>query len=334
MRHPPSKRPDARETLPRVSLEAAKILRILATEIVRAAQNKMHIVLHAGAHATDEDRLVNCLLKNSAHLDAVGTAVPDPETYRNMLRDTIAAATDQSADPAAMAEAGDALLRVLVRSDNVDRLVISNESFFGTHKMAVKRMFYPASCARLEAMRQLFPDDTIELFFAVRNPATFMPALLEITNFNSIEDLFRGYDPLSFRWSELFERIRAQIPDIPITVWCNEDTPLIWAELIREMAGLDPTQEIEGEYDLLAEVMTATGMKRFLAYVDGHPGMTEVQKRRVIAAFLDKFLDDDAVEEEYELEGWTDHIIDQMTELYEEDVFNIPRVPGVNLITP
>ncbi|MEL6648947.1 MAG: hypothetical protein AAFQ05_14905, partial [Pseudomonadota bacterium] len=65
-----------------------------------------------------------------------------------------------------------------------------------------------------------------------------------------------------------------------------------------------------------------------------HPGMTEVQKRRVIAAFLDKFVDDDAVEEEYELDGWTSEIIDQMTELYEEDVFNIPRVPGVNLITP
>ncbi|MEL7281277.1 MAG: hypothetical protein AAFY35_17535 [Pseudomonadota bacterium] len=290
----------------------------------------MQIILHAGAHVTDENRLVTCLLKNAVHLDAIGTSVPEPESYRILLRDTIAAATDGGASP----EAGDALRNALVLKEEVDRLVISNDSFFGTHKMAVKRMFYPASCSRLEAMRQLFPEDQLELFFAVRNPATFMPALLEITNFNSIEDLFRGYDPLSFRWSELFERIRAQIPDIPITVWCNEDTPLIWAELIREMGGLDPTQHIEGEYDLLEEIMTETGMKRFLAYVESHPGMTEVQKRRVIAAFLDKFVDDDAVEEEYELDGWTSEIIDQMTELYEEDVFNIPRVPGVNLITP
>ncbi|MEM7596773.1 MAG: hypothetical protein AAF382_03685 [Pseudomonadota bacterium] len=290
----------------------------------------MQIILHAGAHVTDENRLVTCLLKNAEHLDSIGTSVPDPESYRILLRDTIAAATDGGAS----AEAGNALRRALVLKEDVDRLVISNDSFFGTHKMAVKRMFYPASCSRLEAMRQLFPDDQLELFFAVRNPASFMPALLEITNFNSIEDLFRGYDPLSFRWSELFERIRAQIPDIPITVWCNEDTPLIWAELIREMGGLDPTQTIEGEHDLLEEIMTDTGLKRFQAYVDSHPGMTEVQKRRVIAAFLDKFVDDDAVEEEYELEGWTSDIIDQMTELYEEDVFNIPRVPGVNLITP
>ncbi|MEO0750429.1 MAG: hypothetical protein AAFY25_01365, partial [Pseudomonadota bacterium] len=234
----------------------------------------MHIILHAGAHVTDENRLVSCLQKNAHLLDAIGTSVPDPETYRILLRDTVAAATDGGAT----AEAGESLRRVLVPTDNADRLVISNDSFFGTHKMAVKRMFYPASCSRLEAIHQLFPDDRIELFFAVRNPATFMPALLEITNFNSIEDLFRGYDPFSFRWSELFERIRAQIPDIPITVWCNEDTPLIWAELIREMGGLDPTQDIEGEYDLLEEIMTEGGMKRFLAYVDNHPGMTEVQK--------------------------------------------------------
>ncbi|MEL6313420.1 MAG: hypothetical protein AAFQ60_05140 [Pseudomonadota bacterium] len=290
----------------------------------------MQIILHAGAHATDEDRLVTCLLKNAEHLEAIGTVVPEPESYRNMLRDTIAAATDGAAPP----DLGQNLRNALLPSGDADRLVISNDSFFGTHKMAVKRMFYPASCARLEALRQLLPDDHVELFFAVRNPASFMPALLEITNFNSIGDLFRGYDPLSFRWSELFERIRAQIPDIPITVWCNEDTPLIWAELIREMGGLDPTQEIEGEYDLLQEIMSEGGMKRFLSYVHSHPGMTEVQKRRVIAAFMDKFVDDDAVEEEYELAEWTVDIVDQMTELYEEDVFNIPRVPGVTLITP
>ena len=290
----------------------------------------MQIILHAGAHVTDEDRLVTCLLKNAEHLEAIGTVVPDPDIYRNVLRDTIAAATDGVTSP----DLGESLRRTLLPSGDADRLVISNDSFFGTHKMAVKRMFYPASCARLEALKQLLPDDHIELFFAVRNPASFMPALLEITNFNSIGDLFRGHDPLSFRWSELFERIRAQIPDIPITVWCNEDTPLIWAELIREMGGLDPTQEIEGEYDLLEEIMMDGGMKRFLSYVDSHPGMTEVQKRRVIAAFMDKFVDDDAMEEEYELADWTSDIIDQMTELYEEDVFNIPRVPGVTLITP
>lgn len=290
----------------------------------------MQIVLHAGAHVTDEDRIVTCLRANARMLARHGTAVPPPDDYRIPLRDIVnAAAQDGPGD-------GDraAILAAVAPEGGADRIVLSNDSFFGTHKMAVKRMFYPAACARLEAFRQIFEGDQVELFFAIRNPATFMPALLEMTNFNSIADIFRGYDPMTFRWSELFERIRAQLPEIPITVWCNEDTPLIWAEVVREMAGLDPTAEFEGEFALLEEIMTEPGMKRFRAYLEGHPGMSEIQKRRVISAFLDKFAREEAVEEEYELDGWTVDLVNQLTDLYEEDIFAIPRVPGVTLITP
>jgi len=290
----------------------------------------MQIVIHAGAHVTDEDRLIGCLSENAGMLAQQGTFVPEPDTYRILLRDVLNTATQDGASP----DMRDALLGAIAPDTGTERIVLSNDSFFGTHKMAVKRMFYPAACARLEALRQIFAGDRIELFFAVRDPATFMPALLEKTNFNSIEDIFRGYDPFSFRWSEFFERIRLQVPDIAVTAWCNEDTPLIWAEVVREMAGLDPAAPFEGEFTLLEEIMTEVGMKRFRAYLGGHPGMTEVQKRRVISAFLDKFAREDAVEEEYDLEGWTVDMINQLTDIYDEDVFAIQRIAGVNLITP
>ncbi|MBZ0123764.1 MAG: hypothetical protein K8F31_07750 [Roseovarius sp.] len=290
----------------------------------------MQIVIHAGAHVTDEDRLIECLAENADMLARQGTFVPRPDDYRILLRDVINAATQDDASP----DMRDTLLEAIGPDTGAERIVLSNDSFFGTHKMAVKRMFYPAACARLEALRQIFAGDRIELFFAIRNPATFMPALLEKTNFNSIEDIFRGYDPLSFRWSEFFERIRLQVPDIAVTAWCNEDTPLIWAEVVREMAGLDPTAPIAGEFALLSEIMTEAGMKRFCAYLDSHPGMTEVQKRRVISAFLDKFAREDAVEEEYDLDGWSVDMINQLTDIYDEDIFAVQRIAGVNLIAP
>jgi hypothetical protein len=290
----------------------------------------MQVVLHAGAHVTDEDRLVTCLLKNTATLAEHGTYVPKPEDYRIVLRDVINAAAKNEVG----AEGRAAVMDALKPPPGTQRMILSNDSMFGTHKMAVKRMFYPAACTRIEAFRQVFPDDTLELFFAIRNPATFMPALLDKTNFHSIEDMFRGYDPFSFRWTELFERLRAQSPDLPITVWCNEDTPLIWSEILREMAGLDPMAEVAGEFALLEEIMTEGGMARFRDYMKGHPGMTEVQKRRVIAAFLDKFAKEDEVEEEYDIPGWGVDVIDGLTEIYEEDIFAIPRVPGLTLLTP
>ncbi len=41
----------------------------------------MQIALHIGAHCTDEDRLLKCLLMNKEILSDVGTAVPGPGRY-------------------------------------------------------------------------------------------------------------------------------------------------------------------------------------------------------------------------------------------------------------
>jgi hypothetical protein len=58
-----------------------------------------------------------------------------------------------------------------------------------------------------------------------------------------------------------------------------------------------------------------------------------VQKRRVIAAFLDKFVREDEIEEELDLPGWTEDLVDQLSDLYDEDIFDVQRVPGINMIT-
>jgi hypothetical protein len=75
-------------------------------------------------------------------------------------------------------------------------------------------------------------------------------------------------------------------------------------------------------------------MARLLAYLKAHPPQTEVQKRRIIAAFLDKFALEEEVEEVVDIPGWTDQTIDTLTRAYEEDVWLIERMPGVTLITP
>ena len=75
-------------------------------------------------------------------------------------------------------------------------------------------------------------------------------------------------------------------------------------------------------------------MKRFRAYLKSHPNVTEVQKRRVISAFLNKFALEDEVEDELDLPGWTEAMIDELSEIYDEDVFQIQRIPGVQMISP
>lgn len=291
----------------------------------------MHIVLHAGVHATDEDRLIKCCLKNTEAFSAIGVAVPGPSRYRRLIRDAVQALAE--GDPAPDARA--VLLEAIIEGDMPDRMILSNDSFFGVPKLAVgKGVFYPGAEVKLARLRALFPQDQIELTLALRNPATFLPAVFALAPDADLASFLNGTDPRDLRWSELLGRIKAAVPDVAVTVWCNEDTPLLWAHLIREMAGLEPNTKIIGGFDLLSEIMSQPGMQRFRAYLKTHPSLSEIQKRRVIAAFLDKYALDDAIEEEVDLPGWTDHLIREITELYEEDIFTIQRIPGVTLITP
>ncbi len=291
----------------------------------------MQVVLHAGAHMTDDDGLVKCLGDNSAMLSDLGTAVPHPSTYRKLIRDTLQEAQHGGLSP----DARDVLLDSILEDDTTERVILSNPGLFGTPKMAASSgVFYGAANLRLKTLGQIFHQDQLELFIAIRNPATFLPAIYRDTPFKTFAEFLRGSDPTAFRWSELIGRIRTSCPELPITVWCNEDTPLIWAEVIRELAALDPTTQFEGEFSLLSEIMTDTGMKRFQTYLESHPGMNETQKRRVIAAFLDKFADEGAIEEELDVPGWTDEFIEYLSTVYDDDLAEIQHIPLVNLITP
>ena len=151
---------------------------------------------------------------------------------------------------------------------------------------------------------------------------------------DNFSEFMHGLAPHNVRWSDLIARILNILPNASLTVWCNEDTPLIWAQLIRELGGVDPLTKITGGFDLLASIMSAEGMKRFVTYLKANPPQTEVQKRRIIAAFLEKYALDEEIEEDIDIPGWTDATLNHLTALYEEDVYRIERMEGVTFIAP
>ena len=65
-----------------------------------------------------------------------------------------------------------------------------------------------------------------------------------------------------------------------------------------------------------------------------HPPKTQRQLGRIITAFLDKFAIEDAIEDELDIPGWTQQTVDEMTKRYEQDLYEIGRIPGVNFIAP
>jgi len=291
----------------------------------------MQVVIHAGAHMTDEDRLIACLHDDAATLARHGTHVPGSESYRRLLRDQMHTAQKTTLPD----DARDSVMAATGTPGDTARLVLGNHGFFGTPKMSVGgARFYPAADMRLGLLDRIFGPDDIELFFGLRNPATLLPALLPDTPFSTVTELLRGDDPAHLRWSETIARIRAALPDIPVTVWCNEDTPIVWAEVLRAMAGTDESVPLKGEFALLPEIMTKAGHQRFSAYIEARPGLTDAQKRRVVMAFLDKFADESAIEEELDVPEWGPGMVETLSALYDEDVTEIAGMDGVRMILP
>jgi len=290
----------------------------------------MRIVYHLGVHCTDEDRLVRCLLKNRSVLADQGISVPSPTRYRKLLRDTaiqLRGAT-ASEDTEAM------ILDQIMDEGRAERLILSWTSFLSFPAYAVGDMLYSDGGKRIRAFTQIFPDIEAEFHIALRNPATFLPDLRERAKGKGHEDILQDVDVLRLRWSDTVREIKVENPGVPITVWCDEDTPLIWPEVLQAVSGHGPETELEDTDELLGQLMTEAGLARYHAYCTEHPPQSVSHRRRIVTAFLEKFGRPDQVSFEIKSPGWSEELVDDLTRIYLEDVERIARMSGVTLIEP
>lgn len=291
----------------------------------------MQVIIHSGAHGTEEERLLKTLLRNKDRFLKQGTVVPGPGKYRTLLKDCMSAMQQGSAAP----QARDVLWDAILEEEQADRVLLSNAHFFGSQRQSIENnQFYPEAEARLLALQQLFETDQLELFIGLRNPATLLPVLLENAHPSRRNEVLSSLDPYQLRWSDLLQRLRAAAPGIAITTWCFEDMPLIWGQIIRDMSGMEMSERLDGGLDMLAAIMSREGMQRLRQYLGQHPDMTEVHRRRVFSAFLDKYAREEELEEEIDLPGWTEALVGDISALYEDDIDQVQHIPGVTLIAP
>jgi len=291
----------------------------------------MQVIFHCGAHGTEEDRLLKTLLRNKDRFRLHGTVVPGPGKYRYLLKDCMAALQEGQATT----EARDVLWDAILEEEQADRVLLSNANFFGSQRQSIEgSQFYPEAEARLLSLQHLFAQDKLELYIGLRNPATILPGLLENAPPARKAQVLNDLDPYSLRWSNLLTRLRHAAPQVSLNVWCFEDMPLIWAQIIRNMSGLGMNQRLDGGMDLLSAIMSREGMRRLRQYLAQHPDMSEMHRQRVFAAFLDKYVREDELEEEVDLPGWSESIVETVTALYEEDIEAVRRIPGVTMISP
>lgn len=290
----------------------------------------MRIVYHLGAHFTDDERLLRCLLKNRDLLVQNEIVVPGPNRYRRLLRET---ATKLKGKAATVDEQA-LILEQIMEEDRANRLILSWESFLSLPNYVLNERLYPAAGERVRAFCQIFPEIEAEFHLAIRNPASFLPQLYERLKPESYRDFLNGADPLNMCWSDVIERIVDANPGVPLTVWCDEDTPLIWPEILRAVAGLPEGTQLDGEADLISGLMSGEGLSRLEAYLQSHPPQSVMQRRKIVSAFLDKFALPERIDQEIEMPGWTADMVAEMTISYDADVARIAQMDEITFLAP
>ena len=291
----------------------------------------MRIVYHLGVHCTDEERLVRCLLKNRADLAKEGILVPSPTRYRRLLRDTAVQLKGASAN----AETQAMVLEQILDDDTADaddRVILSWDSFLSFPQWVLRGSLYGFAGERIHAFTQIFPGFEAEFHMAIRNPATFLPALFEKQKGKTHEEFMENADPLLLRWSDVVMQIVNLNPEVPLVIWADEDTPLLWPEILQAVSGHGPEIALEETDELLAGIMSPDGLARMRNYMISHPPQTAAQRQRIVAAFLDKFALQDQLEMKIDMPGWTAGTVEAMTMNYHEDIARIRAMPNVRFI--
>lgn len=302
----------------------------------------MEIAFHLGAHVTDEERLIRCLLRNRKVLAEEGIAVPGITRYRKLLRQSAAELGENAPDVAVGEALLDAILADEDFKDEPRRIVFSFESFLAFHPWAVQgQRLYPEAGLRANRLRKLFPQADVSFHLAIRDPATFLPALVAEIKADGDAQPLQPHDPAALRWSDTLADLVTQNPDCSLTVWSDEDSPLLWPEILRNVAGHGPDTVLEGVFEWYGSFVWPEGLAMLTRWLKERPPMTDLQRRKVLSAFLDKF----ALPEKMEVDAGPGgavlgdaetgaDIADGLSALHLEDMDLIAHMEGVTLLEP
>ncbi|MFQ6551912.1 hypothetical protein AAD018_006145 [Aestuariibius insulae] len=295
----------------------------------------MEIAYHIGANCTDDDRLMKALMKNADPLLKAGIAVPGPSRYRGQIREAVQILDGAPAAPGARDALIEEIFEKGVDQVRVKRLVMSNWRFLCVPRRIFENgVFYEQATPKVRGLAEIFSGDDLHLYFALRNPATFVPVVLEAADGMPYRDLMNGLDPRDLMWSDVIERIRVAAPAAQLTVWCNEDTPFIWPALLRDISNIDAETEIEGELDLLDRVLTAEGRSALRARLAKGDVVDIDGQRALLSEVLSQHADPKEVEQMIDIPGWSQALVDELTATYEADVARILQMPGVRFVLP
>lgn len=287
----------------------------------------MQMVFHLGAHGTDGDRLLKTLLNNRDWLLRHATEVVPPARHRGLIEQALMSLSGAAATP----EMQHIMLDAMLESDATQRVIMSSPSLLGTPGRVVgPGGLYPQIGPRVAALANLFPDAHSEFFIAIRNPAVMLSKVLP--QVGGYEALMQGCPPRDLRWRDTIRRLVGAAQGRRVVVWCHEDVPMIWPELVRLTGDMPPDAPLAGALLFMQELLGDDGLARLRAVMGGRDQLSIGQRRRIHAEMLDRHILPGALDEDITLPGWTQQLVDDVTATYHADIGEIAVLPGVEFV--
>lgn len=288
----------------------------------------MEIVYHVGVHGSDQDRLIRTLLRNRDQLWRQGIEIPAPNRYRGVLGEAIAALKGGIAAP----DIQEMLLDAVMDSDQANRVVLSQSAFLSMPNRAVSPAgFYPNSHNRIRGLSNLFPDSTVEFFIGLVHPAKQISELIKMTR-GKYDTIMADVDPHVLSWTPLIMRLLDAAPDRRIVVWAQEDLPFTWPEVLRRIAGVSASTPMLGEDAILSELLSTEAMATLQERINTQPDL-DIGTRRELVELALTSADTDSMEIDIDLPGWSQDLIDELSETYADDLAKIAALPNLEFIS-
>lgn len=291
----------------------------------------MRIVFHLGVHCTDDGRLIRSVLRSRTAFLERPLQVPGPRNYRSLLRETLGILNGAEASP----DVQSLLLDTLTETDDVERILLFHENLICLPQRVVSENgLYAMAPRRLKAIANLFPDHECEFHLALCNPAVLIPSLVQRGVAESYDAIMGAADPTRQRWLPTIRKIIEVNRAINLTLWCNEDAPLIWPQILRRICALPDSTVLEGDTDMATALMTDPGAAALRAdLMADTPATPEAWVGRVSTA-LEEHGRPEELALPIDLPGWTDEVVANLTESYVDECAAIATIPGVRFLSP
>ena len=134
-------------------------------------------------------------------------------------------------------------------------------------------------------------------------------------------------------WSELTERIDLFHPDLPVILWANEDTPVTWPAILREVLDLPENSAVHGGLHMAGAVLDGRAREDLGSRISKDLPKSELQMMRLLSVFLWDNVDRSRTEFEVDHAGWDQETIDDFTLIYEQDLDSCLDLEQVTVIT-